>query len=509
MADNEKIDIAYLNDIKGIAKIPDDAVVGDIVEFGQGQNGSKVLKDSGKKKSDFVESADLPGLISQAISGLNASVVNEYAIAAYASDGWESGHQYALNDFCLYDGAGYMCNTAHTSSSTFDPDKWDEVLTSDGKNAIDSMLEAYGRDGSVFLNNIAPQFSGTTRYYVNDLVIINGRLNICTQEGIGDADARFSDNTNVEQSISNRISALSNRISSHVDDTSVHVSSSDRENWNGKQDEIEDLSDIRSGAEAGTEAASRDKVVIENGSVYAMKPDGTGSIELSTGSGGSGGGSYRMVELVQVTPDRPTEIAYQLVDRAINIINVSINDGRTIELRLPSSHGVDVSRDFYVVLDSSSNVDVQVGIPNASLNDFAGGQVSLVSKAGDRITYKFAESSIVGSMFLVTCFADPTYQKIGEIERALDDILNGAYIDYVPGLYLKCDADGLYYRVNAVTDGSGEISLGIDQNGTEEEDGFPDVYAIDRSTGLRYKLVAVKDSVTGDVDIGVDQTGVR
>ena len=62
----QKKNIAYLNDLEGMATTPDGAVQGNIAVFGE--NGD--LHDSGKKPSDFVEGSDIDSAVEEAASDI-------------------------------------------------------------------------------------------------------------------------------------------------------------------------------------------------------------------------------------------------------------------------------------------------------------------------------------------------------------------------------------------------------------------------------------------------------
>lgn len=201
MFDTGKEEVAYLADIDG--KIPSDAVSGNIAVFGPGGT----LADGGKSPSSFATPADVESAVGGALTEAWDAISGEYAVAAYKASAWESISQYYAGDFCMYGGEGYICREEHTSGETFseDSDKWKKVLTAGGKAALDAMLSAIV-SGAASIEDLAPNFSDSETYSVNQLVKKDGVLKICTSAGTGDG-ALFSSAT-VEEAIQARYDAL-------------------------------------------------------------------------------------------------------------------------------------------------------------------------------------------------------------------------------------------------------------------------------------------------------------
>lgn len=82
---------------------------------------------------------------------------------------WDgSSHSYVVGDYVVYKGILYQCKTAHTSSSTFDATKWNQV------KLIDNVLYDY------ISKNIADAFIANTSYAVGSYVTYKGQLYRCT-----------------------------------------------------------------------------------------------------------------------------------------------------------------------------------------------------------------------------------------------------------------------------------------------------------------------------------------
>ena len=188
---------------------------------------------------------------------------------------------------------------------------------------------------------------------------------------------------------------------------------------------------------------------------------------------------YEIKELLEVgSSDSVYDDAketYRLLDRTVNVIETTINDNKTIALIPPAVSSASTSsrklaRDFYVVLLVDADNDVGVSMTSMSLKDCNEGSVTLYVPKGEHVTYRFTDADENQSVFLVTLFADPAIQKVRQIEKALDDILNGEGI-VTPsrdGIMIYDVTDGKYHRMVAVTDEeTGDVNLSVDDEGVE------------------------------------------
>lgn len=476
MADRE--DIAYLSDINRVVRVSPGTTVtqGNIPVFGQ--SGTEI-SDSHISASDIVDNDRLASEIESAVSGaaseIWSAIRNVEVLQAYNAPQWSSESSYGVGDYCMYEEVGYRCKSASSPKDHFDYSDWDIVLDYDGKKAIDKLLERYSDVAR--LSDLAPMFDPASSYDVGDLVIkINSQgayvLQVCTVSGLGGGSAQFSEDATIEGAIAR----LDKKIEDHEDDDEIHVSSSDRESWNGKQDEISDLDDIRTDAEAGASAAGRDKITISgNGQVTASHPDGTGAVPLATMSDVQHDAyAYEIKDLVPVYDQDDTKVAYQLIDHAVNIISYIVPDGKKIKLKAPSRPDAEnACRDFYVVVDITSGSDVEMIAESMSLTDYSGENISLTAPNGTRSTYRFTEASETGSVFVVTLYADPAYRKVMELERALDAMLeDGGYVpgtpDFVPSVYLYDEEGHMYHKATAVRDpDTGDWNIAVDNDGVD------------------------------------------
>lgn len=498
----QKKNIAYLNDLEGVATTPDGAVQGNIAVFGE--NGA--LLDSGKKPSDFVEESDIESAVEEAASDIWNAVKGVYAIAAYNAPAWAASTSYAVGSFCSNGGVGYMCKTAHTSGSTFDSSKFDVVLTAAGRQAIASMLSAYSNEGLASLLNLAPYYSGSKNYTVGMLANKDGVLQICTVAGRGPA-ATFSTNASVELSIATRIANLANSIPSKTSSltndsgfiTSADIPSdvsafSNDAGYLPGSSLVKPYDTSESGYAAGDKCSKDGKLyictaavaqgdewdeddwreadldeIVEAASIQAHPDWDENDPEDPAFIKNKPNIRYKVENLLSTASGDSTVVLFNLKDRAVNVITATISDNKTIQLGLPESAGTGTARDFYVVLNVTSDEGVAVTM-TASLKDYAGGDVSLNAPAGQVVTYRFVESATEGRVFTVYGVADPAYVAIKEIEMALDAILaDGGAATFIPGIFIPNEGDGKFYRLLAVTDEeTGEVNIGVDQEGVSK-----------------------------------------
>ena len=498
----QKENIAYLSDVEGAATVPSGAVSGNIALFGN--NGA--LIDSGKKPSDFITQEDVESAVEEASGSIWDAVNGVYAIAAFNSSAWSASTSYSVGSYCKHGGAGYRCKSAHTSSSSFDPSKWDLVLTADGANVILAMLSAYSNEGLASLLNLAPAYSGSRNYTVGMLAKKDGVLQICTTAGRGPA-AIFSENASVELSIATRIAQLAGSLptktsqltndSGFITEDDLPTKLSEFENDQGyipgssllkAYDTSESgyavgdkcsrggklyicTSAVQQGAEWDAEdwrEADLDEIVAA-ASIQAHPDWNEEDPEDPAFIKNKPNIRYKVENLLSTASGDDTVMLFNLKDRTVNVITATISDNKTIKLGLPASSGTGNARDFYVVLNVTSDEGVAVTM-TASLKDYAGGDVSLNAPAGQVVTYRFVESATEGRVFTVYGVADPAYIAIKEIERALDAILaDGGAATFIPGIFIPNEGDGKFYRLLAVTDEeTGEVNIGVDQEGVSK-----------------------------------------
>lgn len=187
---------------------------------------------------------------------------------------------------------------------------------------------------------------------------------------------------------------------------------------------------------------------------------------------------YKVEILSEIESDDPTKVKFQLKDRTVNVVNKTMSGNLDEIVLLPPAsvesqfgNEYQFSRDFYVVLEITTDESVSVSLSGTSLKDYEGASVTLSAPAGSpqRVVYRFTEISTSGQIFLVTCRGDASYRMIKEIEKALDDILEniGFMPDFEKGIYIP-DSDGLMHKLVAWKDPeTGEFMIEVDQNGVE------------------------------------------
>lgn len=500
-----KENIAYESDISGFVKSPAAKTRGNLVMFGSEQ----YIEDSQLKLSDVARKSDISSSVSSAVdsstSEIWSAVRGANAEAAYIAKSWATGTKYSVGDFCRSGDVGYVCAVAHTSSLSFDSSKWKVALTAGGRKAIDSMLSAYSNGGLASLADIAPEYSSSATYSVGQMAVKDGRLSVCTSAGTG-SSATFKSGGSVDSAISARMESLSASIPTKTSDlendagflTSASLPSklSDFENDEGfvpadslapafdtagKGYSVGDtcsrngklyicISDVAAGS-AWRESDWRETDLDEIVSAKSIQahPDWNETDETNPAYiKNKPNVRYRISSIVSDRSDDDSVVAFTLKDRTVNVIEATIDGNRTISLNPPSAASASESRDFYVVMNVSSDsaTDVTVNVTRASLNDCTGASVSVTAPSGQIAVYRFTEI-LGGSTFLVSEYADPAYSAVREIERALDDILaDGGAGSFATGIYLPGD-DGKFYRLTAVTDENGEVNIDISQEGVE------------------------------------------
>jgi len=516
MADRE--DISYLSDIGGIVKAPSGGTQGNIPVFGQTVDSRTTVVDSGKKPSDFVSNETVDQKVQEANREIWNAVRNEYALESYKSGAWGAGNEYVEGSFCLYLGEGYRCTESHVSGNEFDREKWEKVLSSSGVAAIDAILDSITVNGGANLSDIAPEYSSNIEYSVNQLVVKDGTLQICTSPGRGPV-AIFSIDATVENAIENRFASLviPTKVSDLTDDSGhLYQDALDKEydtsegeyavgstcthggrfykcvrrvlqdaEWSDSDwEEIAFKEFVGEGLLQ--KQADWDETDSSSPSFIRNKPDIEAELDLKVGFENL---PYRVEVLEEIASDDPYKIKYQLKNRTVNIVRKTIS-GNTSQIVLlppnpigPNVEGLlDLSRDFYVVLEVTTSESIPVIVSGSSLNDYEGSGVSLSAPKGSpaRVVYRLTEISTSGNVFLATCMGDASYRMAREIDMALDDILKGSGIvpDVSAGVYVM-DQFGLYHKLVAVVDEeTGECNIGIEQEGTsgpvspdEEESG--------------------------------------
>lgn len=209
---------------------------------------------------------------------------------------------------------------------------------------------------------------------------------------------------------------------------------------------------------------------------------------------------YLVEELSAVNQGDPAftqnTVTYRLKDRTVNIIRPMVGVSEDIRLIPPESLSGSHARDFLVVIFARSKVDgdfpdddgsssgsdssdpaddyrtgdyVEVGF-DASIEcyDSRFNIDMLTAVIGKWVSYRFVETGLGNqNVFLVTGFSDPAYQKVLELDRALDAILmdGGAGGDFDIGVYIPGD-DGLLHKIMAVTDDeTGNVDVGVTKEG--------------------------------------------
>lgn len=437
-------DIAYLSDLGDTAVVPSSAVHGNIVLFGE----ANVLQDSGRRLSDYPDSNQTANMIDDAVAALETAVDGEYAISAYKASDWAAGTLYYAGTFCMHNGVGYRCLEEHVSGLFFDASKWETVLSSEGKNAIDLLLADYPKEGLARLVDIAPVFNAQTEYIVGQLSVVDGVLKACTRAGRG-AAAQFA------------VASVEDALALIRDKIDTAIASIKQADWN-----VESSSDP---------AFIRNKPEIPDAQVQADWDEADSSAPAFIRNKPEiPASSYRIVELVPEETSQPGVYEVQLEDRAVNSLREGLFGTSTVRMLFPARMDESIPRDFYIVLEPDFDANVTIRTPsNIDLEDCEGHPVSIEAIDGIQATYRLTEVYGPRNEFVVSMFADPALRKTKEIEQALDEIIrNEGMATFTPGTVIADDSTGLYYRLEAVRlSGTGEIVVGVDQDGIPYGDG--------------------------------------
>lgn len=183
-------------------------------------------------------------------------------------------------------------------------------------------------------------------------------------------------------------------------------------------------------------------------------------------------------QIVNVTPTQTDSkiLEFQLTDRAVNCLAATVHNGMSVRLIPPSqttspTDGVVLARDFYVVLNLKSDMDVEVTVKRASVHDCFGQLVTPIMAPANVISvFRLTDSDrdSLNSVFLISGFGDAAHRAVRELEQALDDIIRdyGGGV-FTPGMFLQDDMDPTrYHKLIIVTDDeTGHKDLGVDQEG--------------------------------------------
>lgn len=185
---------------------------------------------------------------------------------------------------------------------------------------------------------------------------------------------------------------------------------------------------------------------------------------------------YQIVNVAPATQTDPEVLEFQLTDRAVNCLVATVPNGVSVRLIPPAqptspTAGVVLARDFYVVLNLASEMDVTVAVPRASIQDCFGQPVTpLKAPANGVAVFRLTDSDrgSLNSVFLISGFGDAAHRAARELEQALDDIIRdyGGGV-FSPGVFLQDDVDPTrYHKLVIVTDDeTGHKDLGVDQEG--------------------------------------------
>ena len=486
---------------------PSSVTQGNFAVFGEGH----AIVDGGVGPQTYTTPSQVDESIKSSAEEIWKAITGEDAIAAYKADTWSSGVSYTQGSYCQYDDVGYKCLESHTAGEHFDESKWRLAITKNGKNAITTLMSVALKDGDASLLDLAPSYNGNKRYFVNQLAIKEGLLQICTSAGKGPAATFSSDSATIENSLLLRVERLLSVFASKYSETAqysvgqlvlkendfhepvvqictvggigpdaafseanatvekslfesiknINLPTAVSELTNDKHyltgDAIVKAYDTsRFGYKVGATCSYNGQFYLCTADVSAgdtfdaskweqktfneLVPTDTGQstiswdniqdkptipnvVALEDAKSGSAADSLSVKEKLDsiVIPDYLDYLGYnieylsqitggsdyheyKLLNHTVNVIKEEYFDDKGIKLRMPDSPGSSISRDFYVVINcTSQNTSIIVDITPASLTNAAGNSISnIVVPSGNDVTFRLTEKENTGKVFLVT-----------------------------------------------------------------------------------------------------------
>jgi len=343
------------------------------------------------------------------------------------------------------------------------------VLTPAGMAAIKELLDSNVPADMAALTDLAPEYDPAGEYEKDQLVVKDGKLQICTKAGEGEeagaGAAEFSADASVEMSIANRIAELKEQmgVDNYVPDTVVDDEfQADRgyavgetctykgyfyrcveqvpanAPWDGSKWESITIKSLVP-TSTGQEQADWTEDDVAAPSYIKHKPNIPAVDPTLSESGAAADAAAVGAALTRVSASgfmfvepQLGQSGYQMVDRAINrisayssIITLIVPDPR------PSAVGNHYAREFILALDFSDyqgdDVNSSITVSQWDLYDCAGNRLPGINVTDKKYhAFKFTERWNSGEGFVVTGIAD---HKVYEIEQAVD----GIYGELFPG----------------------------------------------------------------------------
>ena len=365
-----------------------------------------------------------------------------------------SSGEYAVGDTCTHGGKFYKCVNRVLQDAAWNASDWDEIT-----------FKAFVKSGALQQHADWAENDSSKPGFIRNKPNIPAGMEIdktLTVEG----DAADAKAVGDALALKANASAVNAALALKADTSTVNAALALKAD---KTQIVAPVAPSTSASDAGKPADAK-----ATGDALALKANAS---DLA-GKIGMENLPYKVEILSEIESDDPTKVKFQLKDRTVNVVNKTMSGNIDEIVLLPPAsiesqfgNEYQFSRDFYVVLEITTDESVSVSLSGTSLKDYEGASVTLSAPAGSpqRVVYRFTEISTSGQIFLVTCRGDAAYRMIKEIEKALDDILEsaGEMPDFTKGLYVE-DEYGLYHKLTAVYDPElGQYDLGIEQEGVE------------------------------------------
>lgn len=377
-----------------------------------------------------------------------------------------SSHGYSVGEACTHNGKLYECTSAVSMNGAWNASDWTEKTVHEEieslRDDIPSKVSDLQNDSGFAIQvSIDDEFDQSERYEVGDTCTHGGKFYKCKQVKI--AGAAWDESANWTQiSVTEYVADKLPKDNSELTNGSGFV----------RQTSVDAEYDRTRGYAVG-ETCTHDGIWYKCTSAVSQNTDFNESYwtEITVKE------EIAAIDDLKMRIVRPSPSTYngsykrfQLVDNAVNVISLTdavLPEGYTVILVQPSQPSdSSISRGYVILFDSSLSYDTVVEIEGVA--DCLGKATTITAFSSTSTYYRVTE--VDSGEFVATGANNPAEVAVREIDRALDDILAG-YGYTVPierGIYIYNEEDHKYYKLVAVSEG-GEVNIGVDQTGVSLE----------------------------------------